>query len=102
MQIRANENHVNYLAVNRAGVERGVAFRGGSVAADPTGEILAEAGNGPALLHVEFDMEAADANRVVVRAGEYEFDYVADRRPDAYGRLTERPPTGTPTGSRGA
>lgn len=102
VQVRAAENHVNYLAVNRVGVEEGVAFRGGSLAADPMGEIVTEGGAGPGLIHVEFDFEAADANHVVVRDGEYEFDYVADRRPDVYGRLAEGPPDGVPTGSRGA
>lgn len=102
VRMRAYENHVNYLAVNRVGVEEGVAFHGGSMAADPRGEILSELGDGVGLLHVEFDMEAADANRVVEADGEYEYDYVADRRPDVYGRLTEGPPAGEPSGSRRA
>ncbi len=40
VQIRAYENHVNYLAVNRVGEEEGVAFHGGSMAADPSGEMI--------------------------------------------------------------
>jgi predicted amidohydrolase len=102
VQIRAYENHVNYLAVNRVGTEDGVAFHGGSVAADPEGTVLAEAGDGPGFLHVSFDLEAADRNRVVREPGEYEYDYVADRRPDAYGKLVEDGPAGRPTGSRRA
>ncbi|NNK48815.1 MAG: carbon-nitrogen hydrolase family protein [Gemmatimonadetes bacterium] len=102
VQIRAYENHVNYLAVNRVGEEEGVAFHGGSMAADPSGEIIAEIGDGPGFLHVEFDMEEADSTRVVEVDGEYEYDYVADRRPDMYGRLTEAPPAGEPSGSRRA
>ncbi len=102
VQIRAYENHVNYMAVNRVGIEEGVPFRGGSVAADPSGEVLAEAGDAPGLMHVEFDFDAADANRVVEREGEYEYDYVADRRPDVYGELSKGPPEGAPTGSRRA
>ena len=100
VRIRAYENHVNYLAVNRVGVEEGVAFHGGSMAADFRGDMVSEIGDGPGFLHVEFDMEAADANRVVELDGEYEYDYVADRRPDVYGRLTETPPAGEPSGSR--
>jgi predicted amidohydrolase len=100
VRIRAYENHVNYLAVNRVGVEEGVTFRGGSMAADASGEMIAEIGDGPGFLHVQFDMEAADANRVVVQDREYEYDYVADRRPDMYGRLTDEPPSGEPSGSR--
>lgn len=102
VRMRAYENHVNYLAVNRVGVEQGVAFHGGSMAADPRGEMIAEIGDGEGFLHVELDLEAADANRVVVQGGEYEYDYVADRRPDMYGRLTDGPPAGEPSGSRRA
>jgi predicted amidohydrolase len=90
------------MAVNRVGVEEGVAFHGGSMASDPTGEMLAEIGDGPGFLHVTFDMEAADLNRVVEVGGEYEYDYVADRRPELYGRLTDGPPAGEPSGSRRA
>jgi predicted amidohydrolase len=102
VRIRAYENHVNYLAVNRVGVEEGVAFHGGTMAADPSGEMIAEIGDGPGFLHVEFDMAAADATRVVEVGGEYEYDYVADRRPDMYGKLTDSPPAGEPSGSRRA
>jgi len=102
VRMRAYENHVNYLAVNRVGVEEGVAFHGGSMAADLRGEMLAEIADGPGFLHVSFDMEAADRNRVVEVGGEYEYDYVADRRPELYGRLTDGPPAGEPSGSRRA
>jgi len=102
VRIRAYENHINYLAVNRVGVEEGVAFHGGSMAADPSGEMLAEIEDGPGFLHVEFDMEGADATRVVEVDGEYEYDYLADRRPDMYGRLTDAPAAGEPSGSRRA
>ena len=102
VRMRAYENHVNYLAVNRVGVEQGVEFGGCSMAADMSGEMLGELGDGPGFLHVEFDMKAADANRVVEVGGEYEYDYVADRRPDVYGTLTETPPRGEPSGSRRA
>jgi predicted amidohydrolase len=102
VRIRAYENHVNYLAVNRVGVEQGVEFQGCSMAADMRGEMLAELGDGPGFLHVEFDMEAADVNRVVEVGGEYEYDYVADRRPDLYGTLTETTPRGEPSGGRRA
>jgi predicted amidohydrolase len=102
VQIRAYENHVNYLAVSRVGVEEGVVFHGGSVAADFRGEIVAALGDGPGLMHIEFDLAAADANRVVEKDGEYEYDYVADRRPEVYGRLTVTPPAGVPSGSRRA
>jgi len=101
-RLRALENHVYYLAVNRVGTERGVTFPGGSVAAGPSGELLAELGAEPMSFMVEMDLASADANRVIKAPGSYEFDYVADRRPDAYAPLREMVPEGDPTGSRRA
>lgn len=101
-QMRAYENHLNYFAVNRVGEERGTVFPGGSMAADPLGRLLAEAGDGPQRVVAEFDMAAADENRVVLSPGVYEFDYRADRRPDAYRPIVDQTPTASPTGSRGA
>lgn len=98
-QMRAYENHVNYLAVNRVGEERGTVFPGGSMAVGPGGELLAEAGAGPERIDVEFDMAASDRNRVVHAPGAYEFDYMADRRPDMYRPITDHAQSGEPTGS---
>ncbi|HSM08971.1 MAG TPA: carbon-nitrogen hydrolase family protein [Gemmatimonadota bacterium] len=97
--MRAYENHVNYLAVNRVGEERGTVFPGGSMAVDPLGRIIAEGGDGPERIVAEFDMKGADANRVVLSPGAYEFDYRADRRPGAYRPIVDQTPPGTPTGS---
>ncbi|MCL7957750.1 MAG: carbon-nitrogen hydrolase family protein [marine benthic group bacterium] len=97
VRVRARENHLWYLAVNRVGTERGVAFPGGSVAADPAGRVLAELGARPSSFIVDIDPVVADANRVVREAGIYEYDYIADRRPDAYGPLARLKP-----GSRGS
>jgi predicted amidohydrolase len=102
IRLRALENHVYYLAVNRVGTERGVTFPGGSIAAGPRGELLAEQGADPVSFVVEMDLSTADANRIVEDPGKYEFDYVADRRPDAYAPLLEKMPEGQPTGSRRA
>lgn len=98
-QMRAYENHVNYFAVNRVGEERGTVFPGGSLAAGPRGELLAEGGDGPEQVFVEFDMAESDRNRVVLAPGDYEFDYLADRRPSAYKIVTDQPQSGPPTGS---
>ncbi|MFW6089227.1 MAG: carbon-nitrogen hydrolase family protein [Gemmatimonadota bacterium] len=100
--MRAYENHVNYLAVNRVGVERGTVFPGGSMAVDPLGKLLAEGGDRAERIVAEFDMEGADANRVVLTPGAYEFDYRADRRPEAYRPIVDQTPTDTPTGSAAA
>lgn len=102
VQVRAYENHVNYFAVNRVGTERGTRFDGGSAAADPRGRLLAAAGAGPERLHVEFDLPAADASRIVEAPGAYEFDRIADRRPARYGPILEPTGDGDRTGSRRA
>lgn len=89
VRVRAQENRAFYVAVNRVGEEGGVTFRGGSCAAGPGGELLAEAGSSPGRFHVEMDLEAAASTRVVVAEGEYEYDRLADRRPELYGALVE-------------
>lgn len=100
--MRAYENNVNYFAVNRVGEERGTVFPGGSMAVEPSGELIAEGDDGPGCVTAEFDMESADANHVVLSEGTYEFDYEADRRPEAYDPIVGQTPRGKPTGSRGA
>ena len=100
-RMRALDNHVFYLAVNRVGEERGVVFPGGSAAADPRGELLARLDDAPGRIDLALDLAAADRTHVIVRPGAYEFDYVADRRPDAYGPLLA-PTPGPRTGSRRA
>ncbi|MFQ5679750.1 MAG: carbon-nitrogen hydrolase family protein [Gemmatimonadota bacterium] len=102
VQVRAYENHVNVLAVNRVGVERGVRFEGGSCAADSQGRLLLAAGSETGRFHVEFDLEAADHTREVVEPGAYEYDRIADRRPEMYDALLESPPDAEKTGSRKA
>jgi len=87
VRIRARENHVFYLAVNRVGTEGGLAFEGGSTLAGPEGELLVTAGAEAGRFHAEVDLEGAAGSLVVVRAGEDEFDRLADRRPELYGSI---------------
>lgn len=101
-QMRAYENHVNYFAVNRVGTENGVTFEGGSIATGPRGDVLAIGDSSPGRIHVDFDLTAADATRVVISDGAYEFDYVHDRRPDLYGSLVEPLADRNPSGSQRA
>ncbi|MFJ3959274.1 carbon-nitrogen hydrolase family protein [Arthrobacter sp. NPDC090010] len=76
---RALENHLYLAYVNHAGVEDGFALSGGSVVADPFGELIAEAGPGPELLIVDLDPERLAAARADV-------PYLPERRPDLYRR----------------
>lgn len=102
VRVRAYENHAYYFSVNRTGTERGARFAGGSAAAGPMGELLMEAGEEPGRYHVEIDPLSADRTRVVVTPGEYEYDRVVDRRPEAYGPLVADLVDPDRTGSRRA
>lgn len=82
---RAMENHVNFVAVNRVGVERGWNFIGKSKAVDYNGDtIVASDGDSEELLIAEVDLEGANKNRIVNVAGSYEIDRLEDRRPEFY------------------
>jgi predicted amidohydrolase len=85
---RACENHVNFAAVNRVGVERGWQFIGRSKVVDYNGDTLAEASReNEQLLFVEVDLQEANRNKIVNVAGSYEIDRLADRRPEFYGLI---------------
>jgi predicted amidohydrolase len=86
---RAMENHVNFAATNRVGVERGWPFIGRSKVVDFNGDSLAEAdGAAEQMLVVEIDFEQANNNKIVNVAGSYEIDRIADRRPEFYTAIT--------------
>ena len=86
---RACENHVNFAAVNRCGVERGWDFIGRSKVVDFNGDTLGEASReGEEMLVIEVDLEEANKNKIVNVAGSYEIDRLADRRPEFYRIVT--------------
>lgn len=88
--VRAAENHLYVIACDRVGEERGFRFAGHSQIVDLTGAKLAEAGETEeTILYGEIDPPAADINRVVRQPGKWEFDRVADRRPELYSQLAE-------------
>ncbi|MHB1515251.1 MAG: carbon-nitrogen hydrolase [Acidiferrobacteraceae bacterium] len=81
-------NGLPVLIANRIGLERsegapGIAFWGHSFIAGPQGELLAEAGDGPAVLIADIDQEASERVRRV-------WPFLRDRRIDAYGDLVRR------------
>jgi predicted amidohydrolase len=99
LNTRALENHVNFAGVNRVGVERGWKFIGRSKVVDYNGDTIAEASQegqqdlfgwreGEQILFAEVDIQGANKNRIVNVPGAYEFDRMADRRPEFYGALT--------------
>jgi predicted amidohydrolase len=86
---RACENHVNFAAVNRCGVERVWEFIGRSKVVDVNGDTVAEAAReGEETLIVEVDLQEANKNKIVNVAGSYEIDRLADRRPEFYEIIT--------------
>jgi predicted amidohydrolase len=89
--VRATENHMNVIAADRVGEERGFRFAGHSQIVNFDGRVLSEAGEiEETILYAELDMPGADRNRVVRMPGEYEFDRIAARRPEMYGPITGR------------
>lgn len=86
---RAQENHLNFAAVNRVGVERGCRFIGRSKVVDYNGDTICEAGEGEEMLLAEVDMERANDNHIVNQPGVYELDRLADRRPEFYALIAE-------------
>lgn len=81
---RAQENHVNFIAVNRVGEERGWRFIGRSKFVDFNGDTVEEAGDLEQFIIADLNLNEANNNRIVAKPGEYEIDRIADRRPDFY------------------
>ena len=89
--VRATENHLHVIACDRVGEERGFRFAGHSQIVDCTGAKLAEAGETEeTILYAEIDPTISDRNRVIRQAGLWEFDRIANRRPEIYGALAGR------------
>lgn len=90
VQGRALENHIYYLAVNRAGAEGGFRFLGQSRLVEPTGELLAaSADDTETIILGEVDPAKARQKRRVLIPGVYEVDRFSGRRPEMYGPLCE-------------
>ncbi len=91
---RALENRVYFMAVNRVGEEAGFRFIGNSSWSHPNGveaERLSESEEG--YLTAIIDTAEARQKRLVIQAGSYEVDRIADRHPALYHSLTAEPPT---------
>ena len=88
---RACENHVNFAAVDRVGVERGWEFIGRSKVVDYNGDTLAEASRDKEeLVFVEVDFQEANNNKIVNVSGSYEIDRLVDRRPEFYDAISSK------------
>ena len=87
---RAYENKVHLVAVDRDGSERGAKFIGSSKIIDAWGDTLAEAGSDDEeIIYAEVALAEARQKRIVFKAGEFELDFIGDRRPELYGKVIE-------------
>jgi len=95
---RAYENKVHLVAVNRVGREHGTRFIGNSKIVDAWGDTLVQASSDDEqIIYAEVSLAEARQKRIVFKAGEFELDFIHDRRPELYNKLTEaeRPAPGS-------
>lgn len=79
LRARAVENQLYVAGCNRAGVDADGEFGGRSAVVDPWARVLVEGSSGPGLFVTTIEMDAvARARRT--------FPFLADRRPEVYGR----------------
>jgi len=91
---RAYENKVHLVAVDRVGSEQGAKFIGLSKIVDAWGDTLAEASSdNEEIIYAEVSLAEARQKRIVFKPGEFELDFIGDRRPELYNLITkvERP-----------
>lgn len=88
---RAYENRVHLVAADRVGNERGASFLGHSKIVSALGDTLVEAsGDNEETIYAEVSLAEARQKHIVIKAGEFEVDYIGDRRPELYGELTKK------------
>ena len=87
---RAYENKVHFVAVNRVGEERGTRFIGNSKIIDTWGDTLVQAtGDDEQTIYPEVSLADARQKHIVFKAGEFEMNFIGDRRPELYGTIAE-------------
>ncbi|TWT61805.1 carbon-nitrogen hydrolase family protein [Rubinisphaera italica] len=100
---RSMENKVYYAAINRIGNEAGTSYIGQSCICGPGGEILAMgSADQEEYLEVDIDVEIPRQKRVIRKAGSFELDRMADRRPEFYQPLINPHVLETPRDRYGA
>lgn len=88
---RAFENKVHLVAVDRVGTERGAKFLGLSKIVNAWGDTLAEAGQvEEEVIFGEVNLSDAREKHVIIKPGEFEADFVHDRKPELYGKITDK------------
>jgi predicted amidohydrolase len=88
---RAIENRINYIAVNRVGIERGVRFIGQSKIVDISGNTLSRAGSSrEEIIFAKVNLSKAREKRTVIVPGKFEYNRLEDRRPEFYKPILEK------------
>lgn len=80
MIARAIENQAYVVGVNRVGRDPHLSYAGGSLIVAPSGEVLAEAGDTPAVIRADLDLDA-------MRRWREEFPALRDARPELLGTI---------------
>lgn len=87
---RAYENTIHFVAANRIGKERGTRFIGNSKIVDAWGDTLAQANNEhEQTIYAEVSLAGARQKHIIFKPGEFEMDFIGDRRPELYGTIVE-------------
>ena len=90
---RAIENRVHVVSADRVGSERGYSFAGLSKIVNASGNVLGLASpDREEIIYGEVDLASARKKHLTITPGEYEVDYIKDRRPELYGLITEPNP----------
>ncbi|MES1228348.1 MAG: carbon-nitrogen hydrolase family protein, partial [Armatimonadota bacterium] len=85
---RATENRMFVATCDRVGTENGFKFIGRSKIIEPSGKVLASAGDSEETLIADIDLAFANQKRVVTVPGKYEIEVFKARRPELYLELT--------------
>jgi predicted amidohydrolase len=89
---RAYENRVAIIAADRVGNERGDSFLGLSSIVNSLGDMLVQAGRTEEeVIYAEIDLAEGRQKRIVIKPGEFEMDFLADRRPEFYTEICRGP-----------
>ena len=87
---RAYENKVHFVAVNRVGTERGTSFIGSSKIVNALGDTVTEASSDrEEIIYAEIDLDDSRQKKIIFKPGEFELDFIGDRRPELYAGLTQ-------------
>jgi len=88
---RAFENRVHVVSANRVGSERGYSFAGLSEIVDASGEVLSLASpDKEEIIYGEVSLDLARQKHLTFIPGEWEANFIKDRRPELYGLITKR------------